>query len=236
MTEIKRLKQSGKDFAPITLSEAVVVNTNVIPGLSNLGITTLDKVLGAYGLTFQQFMTALAGKQDELTAGAGITINKVTVGDETKTVIGLSSSVTTLYKIVTVEQFNAMVPGPEHVNYIYIYPSANANVGPGNYFTEVVCMEMDDPESDSIPKAKKYFWEKIGELPTEVDLSNYLTWDKYVADGGIIAVPVTTSLQAGNKAVIVSYDIPANLYDDVVGTEVPNPDNISSPSGDITAE
>jgi hypothetical protein len=44
-TQIKRLFQSGTEFVPITLAEAVVVNTSSIPGLTNLGITTLDKVL-----------------------------------------------------------------------------------------------------------------------------------------------------------------------------------------------
>ncbi|MGN0966687.1 MAG: hypothetical protein ACI4OP_03735 [Candidatus Coprovivens sp.] len=46
-TQIKRLYQSNTEFVPITLSEAVVVNTSNIPGLTSLGITTLDKVLRA---------------------------------------------------------------------------------------------------------------------------------------------------------------------------------------------
>ena len=44
-TQIKRLFQSKTEFVPITLAEAVVVNTSNLPGLSSLGITTLDKVL-----------------------------------------------------------------------------------------------------------------------------------------------------------------------------------------------
>ena len=44
-TQIKRLYQSSTEFVPITLQEAVVVNTSSIPGLTSLGITTLDKVL-----------------------------------------------------------------------------------------------------------------------------------------------------------------------------------------------
>jgi len=44
-TQIKRLYQNSKEFVPITLAEAVVVNTTNIPGLQSLGITTLDKVL-----------------------------------------------------------------------------------------------------------------------------------------------------------------------------------------------
>jgi hypothetical protein len=44
-TQIKRLYQNNQEFVPITLAEAVVVNTTDIPGLKSLGITTLDKVL-----------------------------------------------------------------------------------------------------------------------------------------------------------------------------------------------
>ena len=39
-TQIKRLYQNSKEFVPITLAEAVVVNTTNIPGLQSLGITT----------------------------------------------------------------------------------------------------------------------------------------------------------------------------------------------------
>lgn len=49
MTEIRRLFQQGKEFVPISLAEAVVVNTNNLPGFSSLKITTLDRVL--YSLT-----------------------------------------------------------------------------------------------------------------------------------------------------------------------------------------
>lgn len=44
-TQIKRLYQNNQEFVPITLAEAVVVNSTNIPGLQSLGITTLDKVL-----------------------------------------------------------------------------------------------------------------------------------------------------------------------------------------------
>ena len=44
-TQIKRLYQNNQEFVPITLAEAVVVNTTNIPGLKSLGITTLDKVI-----------------------------------------------------------------------------------------------------------------------------------------------------------------------------------------------
>jgi hypothetical protein len=46
-TLIKRLNQNGQEFVPITLQEAVVVNTANLPLLNGMNITTLDKVLYA---------------------------------------------------------------------------------------------------------------------------------------------------------------------------------------------
>ena len=96
-TQIKRLFQNNTEFVPITLSEAVVVNTSTIPGLTNLGITTLDKVLrntlGLIGTNTKNIETLggdiitltgvvheinneLKNKQDKLTAGGGISNTK----------------------------------------------------------------------------------------------------------------------------------------------------------------
>jgi hypothetical protein len=96
-TQIKRLFQNNTEFVPITLAEAVVVNTSSIPGLTNLGITTLDKVLrntlGLVGTNAQNIDTLgtniqqltgvvsminqeLENKQDKLTAGVGISITQ----------------------------------------------------------------------------------------------------------------------------------------------------------------
>lgn len=47
MTDIKKLQQNGKEFVPITLAEAVVVNAENLQGYNTLGVTTLDKVLKA---------------------------------------------------------------------------------------------------------------------------------------------------------------------------------------------
>lgn len=47
MTDIKKLQQNGKEFVPITLAEAVVVNAENLQGYNTLGKTTLDKVLKA---------------------------------------------------------------------------------------------------------------------------------------------------------------------------------------------
>ena len=47
MTDIKKLQQNGKEFVPITLAEAVVVNAENLQGYNILRTTTLDKVLKA---------------------------------------------------------------------------------------------------------------------------------------------------------------------------------------------
>lgn len=52
MTDIKKLQQNGKEFVPITLAEAVVVNVENLQGYDTLGQTTsgkttLDRVLKA---------------------------------------------------------------------------------------------------------------------------------------------------------------------------------------------
>ena len=119
-TQIKRLFQSGTEFVPITLAEAVVVNTSTVPGLNKLGITTLDKVLrntlGLVGSNAQNIetlggnLTQLTGvvqlinqelenKQDKLTAGVGISITK----QDDKTVISVNHTIE-LYKKYGTEQ------------------------------------------------------------------------------------------------------------------------------------
>ena len=98
-TQIKRLYQNNQEFVPITLAEAVVVNTTNIPGLQSLGITTLDKVLkntlGVVGSntlsidtinkTLATINNTLQNKQDKLTAGDGITITSDGTISVTKT-------------------------------------------------------------------------------------------------------------------------------------------------------
>ena len=78
MTEIRRLFQQGKEFVPISLAEAVVVNTNNLPGFSSLKITTLDRVLysltGVVGTNSINIKNLQDTKQDKLTAGNGIVI------------------------------------------------------------------------------------------------------------------------------------------------------------------
>ena len=218
-TQIKRLFQSKTEFVPITLAEAVVVNTSNIPGLSSLGITTLDKVLrttmGVVGTnaeniavlknTVQQINTALEGKQDKLTAGVGITISP-------EGVISTTNSIE-LYKIVT----QLPTASKDCLNSIYLVraPSGTA----GNIFIEYICVYDENTQA-------KYIWEKIGEVQTDVDLSGYVTNETFNQTINIIngqlantitAQDVTTS--DGASKVVVNYTIPSDLYDSMVNTD-----------------
>ena len=72
MTDIKKLKQNGKEFVPITLAEAVVVNAENLQGYNTLGITTLDRVLkalAAVDYTQQTAITEINNKLKSLKAG-----------------------------------------------------------------------------------------------------------------------------------------------------------------------
>ena len=71
-TDIKKLKQNGKEFVPITLAEAVVVNAENLQGYDTLGITTLDRVLNALATidyTQQTAITEINNKLKSLKAG-----------------------------------------------------------------------------------------------------------------------------------------------------------------------
>lgn len=217
-TQIKRLFQSKTEFVPITLAEAVVVNTSNLPGLSSLGITTLDKVLrttmGVVGTnaadintlktTVQNINTALEGKQDKLTAGVGITISPTGV-------ISVTNSIE-LYKIVT----SLPTASKDCLNSIYLVPSPSGTAG--NIFVEYICVYETTQA--------KYIWEKIGEVQTDVDLFGYVTNEVFNATintingqlaNTITAQDVTTS--DGSAKVVVNYTIPADLYDSMVNTD-----------------
>lgn len=214
-TQIKRLFQSKTEFVPITLAEAVVVNTSNLPGLSSLGITTLDKVLrttmGVVGTnsvdiaklktTVQEINTALEGKQDKLTAGVGITISP-------EGVISTTNSVE-IYKIVD----QLPTASKDCLNSIYLVPSISGEAG--NIFVEYICVYENTQT--------KYIWEKIGEVQTDIDLSGYVTTETFnqtidTINGQlantITAQNVTTS--DGITRVVVSYTIPTDLYDSMV--------------------
>lgn len=206
-TQIKRLYQNNQEFVPITLAEAVVVNTTNIPGLKSLGITTLDKVLkttlGIVGTntlsidtinkTLTSINNTLQNKQDKLTAGDGITISSDGVISVTNT-----STLGFQYKIVTV------LPSPprkDYENIIYLVP--NPGGVNGNIFTEYICINKDST----------YIWEQISSLTTDVNLDDYVTKTEFNALKSIAltAQDVTTS---SGVAVTVNYNIPDNLYDE----------------------
>lgn len=216
-TLIKRLYQNNNEFVPITLSEAVVVNTTNINELKTLGITTLDKVLrttlnlvGTNTSTLNTLNEAvstinstLENKQDKLTAGAGINISDTGVISAT---LGFE-----LYKIVT----RLPDPSEDVQNTIYIVQSS---ASAGNLFSEFICVLN--------PISKKYEWEEIGTIAADVDLSGYVTNETFnqaiasintALSNTISAVDVT--LSDNTTKVAVTYDIPSNLYDSAVRTD-----------------
>ena len=227
-TQIKRLFQNNTEFVPITLSEAVVVNTSTIPGLTDLGITTLDKVLrntlGLIGTNTQNIETLggdiltltgvvgqinneLKNKQDKLTAGVGISITK---NEQDQTVISVNHSLE-IYKIVTTETWNTIKDNPSqsYENVIYLVPQPSVTSVNQNIFKEYLCIFKDGI----------YQWEEFGTIQTEVDLSGYVTQEEFTALKdrvsnielkGIFASDVFTST---GQQVVIQYTIPDNLYD-----------------------
>lgn len=216
-TQIKRLFQSNKEFVPITLAEAVVVNTTNLPGMALLGITTLDKVLrttlGVVGTNAADILklnqavddinAALDTKQNKLTAGAGINI----------TPEGVISAIFNieLYKIVTV----LPTPSASTTNSIYLVP-ASGGVN-GNIFKEYICVY----ESTQ----KKYIWEEMGSIQTDVDLSGYVTLEAFNDQINIIKGQLANTITAqdvtnsdGSAKIVVNYTIPADLYNSMVNT------------------
>lgn len=165
MTEIRRLFQQGKEFVPISLAEAVVVNTNNLPGFSSLKITTLDKVLynlvGVVGTNTINIKNLQDTKQDKLTAGNGIVIKDG--------VISTTANIGDIYKIVsTLPQASAEV-----TNTLYLVPTTSDDTESGmNIFVEWLCIKVGEV----------YKWEKLGESKTTIDLSDYIT-----------SIPVTNS-------------------------------------------
>ena len=227
-TQIKRLFQNNTEFVPITLSEAVVVNTSTIPGLTDLGITTLDKVLrntlGLIGANTQKIETLggdiltltgvvgqinneLKNKQDKLTAGVGISITK---NDQNQTVISVNHSLE-IYKIVTTETWNTIKDSPSqsYENVIYLVPQPAITSSNQNIFKEFLCVFKDGV----------YQWEEFGTIQTKVDLSGYVTQGEFTALKdrvsnielkGIFASDVFTST---GQQVVIRYTIPSDLYD-----------------------
>ena len=166
MTEIRRLFQQGKEFVPISLAEAVVVNTNNLPGFNSLKITTLDRVLysltGVVGTNTINIKNLQDTKQDKLTAGNGIVIKDG--------VISTTANIGDIYKIVsTLPQASAEV-----TNILYLVPGTSDNTEDGmNIFVEWLCVKVGET----------YKWDKLGESKATIDLSDYVT-----------SIPVTSSI------------------------------------------
>lgn len=224
-TQIKRLYQNNTEFVPITLAEAVVVQTSNIEALSSIGITTLDKVLrltlgivsdNTSGITnlnsaVTEINSKLSNKQDKLQAGNGI--------DITDGVISVTHTAE-LYKIVT----QLPMPSEECTNSIYLLPSGGTTAG---VYVEYICIQMSDGQ---------YRWEELGQISTDVDLSGYVTTETFNATINNIENEISTisstvsTLQASMitaqsvtlsdniTTVVVSYDIPANLYDSLISS------------------
>lgn len=229
-TQIKRLYQSGNEFVPITLQEAVVVNTSNISSLSSLGITTLDKVLRTtmqlvdantqnistvndrLGQAVIEINDALSKKQDKLTAGQGITIEQQ--GDN----LVISTSISfEIYKIVEV----LPEASSQLANTIYLVPSTGIkNEFEKDTLEEYLCVQK------TVDGQQVWAWERLGRIQADTDISEYVTRIedlerevqslKELTVGTITAQDVTTS--QGNK-VIVTYTIPEDLYDSVVSVE-----------------
>ena len=227
-TQIKRLFQNNTEFVPITLSEAVVVNTSTIPGLTDLGITTLDKVLrntlGLIGTNaknietlggniktltgvVQQINNELENKQDKLTAGVGISITK---NDQNQTVISVNHSLE-IYKIITIETWDTIKDNPSqsYENVIYLVPQPSITSANQNVFKEFLCVFKDGV----------YQWEEFGTIQTKVDLSGYVTQEEFkalkdrVSNIELTGVSASDVFTSTGQQVVIRYTIPSNLYD-----------------------
>lgn len=169
MTEIRRLFQQGKEFVPISLAEAVVVNTNNLPGFNSLKITTLDKVLysltGVVGTNTINIKNLQDTKQDKLTAGNGIVIKDG--------VISTTANIRDIYKIVsTLPLASAKV-----TNTLYLVPTtSDSTENRMNIFVEWLCVKVGET----------YKWEKLGESKTTIDLSDCITSIPVTNSSGII--------------------------------------------------
>lgn len=226
-TQIKRLYQSGTEFVPITLAEAVVVNPANIPLLNNeFTITTLDKVLSvtlgvveetanttnqvsdALNKAVEDINAALEKKQDRLTAGEGIVIEP---DGEGNLIIRTDISFE-LFKIVDQLPEKASA---QYANTIYLVTSMNSAEAIDT-LEEFICVKRD----------QEWIWERLGIVKpeTEVDLSGYVTREEFnqklgeiwdIIDSSITAEDFVTS--TNKLPIIVAYSIPDDLYDAMVG-------------------
>lgn len=182
MIQIKRLKQAGSEFVPITLAEAVVVNVEDIAGFTE-EITTLDKVLKQYcGLTAYS-ITAIDNINNELKnnyqkkliAGLGIDISDDGVISAT---FGGNDGIS--YKI---SMDGLPEASKECLNIIYLVPYPNGDND--NIFEEFICYEQDG----------QYLWEKIGSITSNISFDNLVTRQEFeeFQAASITSVPVYNS-------------------------------------------
>lgn len=194
-TVIKRLKQGNQQFVPVTLAEAVVVNTAGIGGTGQ--ITTLDKVLQSaigqtnnYLIQINNKLAELASsKQDKLVGGVGIEIT-----DDNRINVTLNQ---TLYQVVQ-ELPN---PSVNTMNMIYIVPLI-ASEDAQNLCAEYIC----------VYDGQGYRWEQFGTFKTDVGLSGYVTEEEL----HIYSVTAESVKNSAGLPIGVNYDIPDNLYADYV--------------------
>lgn len=237
-TQIKRLRQSGVDFVPITLQEAVVVNTQHInvPGWEQSKITTLDKVLQQYGSFSADILTQINSKQDKLTWDNYFVIdedNKVHIKWGSGLTIDESTGEVNLdFNIYTVVD-ELPEPSASCLNKIYIVPLSDTDAQEEgiNTCAEYICKLVDTA----------YVWEKLGTIQAETDLSNYVTknvFEEFAAktqgdieniqkdvaslDERLDEIETITSgsltavnMQYNGANIIVNYAIPDDLYADV---------------------
>lgn len=230
-TYIKRLYQSGNSFVPITLSEAVVVNAENIPSLADLKITTLDKVLRRIIADIdnaatseeleslvEQINQTLASKQNLLTKDNLVGTNGITVdiAEDGKITIGSNISFE-LYKLVDSLPEN---PTAFYSNTIYLVPNTiTGSDGEKDVLEEYICVTHDQGES--------YTWERLGRIQPEtgIDLSNYVTRTEFEEELKAITdyLPSTITAEdvktSSGQTVIVTYEIPADLYDSAVSVD-----------------
>lgn len=247
-TQIKRLKQNGVEFVPITMSEAVVVNSEFmnVPGWSTGKITTLDKVLTQYGIFAEDIQSQILAKQDQLTWDSYFHIdenNQVHIKwgsglkvDETTGEVNLDF---TIYTVVE----SLPDPSANCLNKIYIVPLKSSETqGDSNSCAEYICKQV----------GSDYVWEKFGTLQAETDLTGYITRTEFeqfasstqedienleeelgkisekldlldeITANSLTAVNVTYN----NQNIIVGYDIPENLYADVANES----DHVTNPT------
>lgn len=220
-TSIKRLKQNGKEFVPITLAEAVVVNGEYI--WNQKVCTTLDNVLRVLyskdanlELKLEEINNSIQQSPSNLVPGKGISI---TINDNQETVI---SSDFTLYKVVE----SLPEASEECLDKIYLVGTSEGNL------TEYICVSNN----------AGYYFEQIGsvQVSDNVDLSNYVTTAQFqqqitnvnqklnTVENNIKNINSTIVLlnisaedivDSNNQVVSVDYDIPSTLYDSVIDTD-----------------